>query len=119
MCHDQVVVVEPSKPPSRTIMDVWITTHRYIETKGQTLGLEVTTVSLQVDIHLESSSAYLVSEQDEVLLLWPLPFLRMVEMVKRVLIFGICMNLTVVLESLAPSSPSYQPMSCQSALLAP
>jgi hypothetical protein len=100
-------------------MDVWVNTHRYIETKGQTLGLEVTTVSLQVDIHLESSSAYLVSEQDEVLLLWPLPFLRMVEMVKRVLIFGICTNLNVVLESLAPPSPSFQPMSCQSALLAP
>jgi hypothetical protein len=119
MCYDQVVVAEPSKPLSSTIMDVWVTTNRYIETKGQTFGLEVTTASLQVDIHVQSSSAYLVSEQDEVILLWPLPFLRMVEMVKRVLIFGICMNLTVVLESLAPSSPSYQPMSCQSALLAP
>jgi hypothetical protein len=69
MCHDQVVVVEPSKPPSSTIMDVWITTHRYVESKGQTLGLELTTASLKVDIHLQSSSAYLVSEQDEVNLL--------------------------------------------------
>jgi hypothetical protein len=50
-------------------MDVWITTHRYVESKGQTLGLELTTASLKVDIHLQSSSAYLVSEQDEVNLL--------------------------------------------------
>jgi hypothetical protein len=119
MCHNQVAVVEPSKPSSSTIVDVWVTTHRYIETKGQTLGIEVTTASLQVHSHLQSSSAYLVSEQDEVILLWPLPFLRMVEMVKRVLIFGICMNLTVVLESLAPSSLSYQIMRCQRALLDP
>jgi hypothetical protein len=100
-------------------MDVWITTHRYIETKGQTLGLEVTTASLQVDIHLQSSSAYLVSEQDEAILLWPLPFLRMVEMVKRVLIFGICKNLTVVLESVAHPPPSHQRTRCQRALLDP